>query len=281
MTSLSDETHRPVAQRARPTMRQVAKLAGVGLKTVSRVINGEPNVSEATAAKVLEAVRALDYRPDIHAGNLRRSDHRTRTLGLLLGNVANPFSGAMHRAIEDAAGAHGTAVIAASLDDDPGRERGAIDSLLQRRVDGLILTTIEKSQSYLGAEQERGTPLVFVDREPSGILADSVVSDNANGASLATAHLLAHGHRNFANDAATPEIYTARERKRGFLEELGRAGLPVSAAPAVDDLTEEDAARQALLRLLDGPTPPTAVFSAQNLLTIGALAASAPITVTL
>lgn len=254
-------------------MRQVAALAGVGLKTVSRVINGEPNVSDAMAAKVRDAIKALDYHPDIHAGNLRRSGHRTRTVGLLVGNVANPFSGTIHRAIEDAAAARGTAVIAASLDDDPTRERGAVDSLLQRRVDGLILMTIAKSQGYLGVEQERGTPLVFVDREPSGLLADSVVSDNAHGASVATAHLLAHGHRNIAFFGDRREIYTARERKRGFLEELGRAGIPVDDAVAVDDLTDENAAREALLRLFDAPSPPTAVFSAQNLLTIGAVRA--------
>jgi LacI family transcriptional regulator len=271
MTPLSDLQDAQLIRRERPTMRQVAALAGVGIKTVSRVINGEPNVSSATTTRVLDAVRALDYRPDIHAGNLRRSGHRTRTIGLLVGSVANPFSGVIHRAIEDAAAARGTAVIAASLDDDPQRERGAVDSLLQRRVDGLVLTTIAKSQSYLGAEQERGTQLVFVDRQPSGILADSVVSDNADGASVATAHLIGQGHSRVAFLGDNHEIYTARERKRGFLEELGRAGLPVSDAPVIDDLTDERAAHDAVRSLLESPAPPTAVFSSQNLLTIGAV----------
>lgn len=271
MTPLSDSHEAQLVRRERPTMRQVAALAGVGIKTVSRVINGEPNVSASTTTRVLDAVRALDYRPDIHAGNLRRSGHRTRTIGLLVGSVANPFSGTIHRAIEDAAAARGTAVIAASLDDDPQRERGAVDSLLQRRVDGLVLTTIARSQSYLGAEQERGTQLVFVDREPSGILADSVVSDNAHGASIATSHLIEHGHSRIAFLGDNHEIHTARERKRGFLESLGRAGLPTSDAPVIDDLTDEGAAHDAVRGLLGGPNPPTAVFSSQNLLTIGAV----------
>ena len=102
MTPLSN-SHRNAKLQPRPTIRHVAALAGVGTKTVSRVINGEPNVSPATAAKVLEAAQSLHYRPDLHAGNLRRSDRKTKTLGLLVGNVGNPFAGAVHRAIENAA----------------------------------------------------------------------------------------------------------------------------------------------------------------------------------
>lgn len=273
MTPLSGSEPGAALPRHRPTIRQVAALAGVGIKTVSRVINGEPNVSEATTARVLDAVRTLRYEPDIHAGNLRRSDRKTHTIGLLVGNVANPFSGLLHRAIEDAAAARGTAVIASSLDDDPQRERGAVGALLRRRVDGLILTTIDKSQSYLGAEQERGTALVFVDREPNGISADSIVSDNAPGASTATAHLIAHGHRRIAFLGDRREIRTARERKRGFLEELGRAGIPAEDAYMFDDLNDETVAREAVFRMLAGPQPPTALFSSQNLLTIGAIRA--------
>src|SRR5215208_918182 len=103
VTSLSEDTPGLGGGRSRPTMRHVAALAGVGVKTVSRVINGEPNVSAATIAKVNAAARTLDYQPDLHAGNLRRADGRTRTLGLLVGSVDNPFAGSVHRAVEDAA----------------------------------------------------------------------------------------------------------------------------------------------------------------------------------
>ena len=89
------------ARRPRATMKNVAALAGVGTKTVSRVINGEPNVSVATAERVWNAVRALDYHVDLQAGSLRRADGRTRTLGLLVGSVDNPFAAAIHRAVED------------------------------------------------------------------------------------------------------------------------------------------------------------------------------------
>lgn len=273
MTSLSSSFQSPVGPSQRPTMRHVAALAGVGVKTVSRVINGEPNVSEATIARVQAAAASLHYQPDLHAGNLRRNDRRTHTLALLVGSVANPFSGALHRAVEDAAAQRGMAVFASSLDDDPARERGLVSAFLSRRVDGLILTTVSKSQGYLLPEQERGTPLVFVDREPVGIEADAIVSDNASGAASATRHLIEHGHRRIAYLGDRLDIQTARERHRGFLEELGRAGISTSSLPVIDNLHDENSARDAVNRLLDSDNPPTAIFSSQNLVTIGAVRA--------
>ncbi|WP_426518035.1 LacI family DNA-binding transcriptional regulator [Diaminobutyricibacter sp. McL0618] len=252
-------------------MKDVAALAGVGIKTVSRVINGEPNVSSATIERVQSAADRLNYQPDIHAGNLRRSDRRTQTLGLLVGSVANPFSGAVHRAIEDAATARGVAVFASSLDDDPARERLAVTAFLRRRVDGLILTAVSKSQGYLLPEQERGTPIVFIDREPSGIDTDAIVSNNAEGAAMATRHLLERGHRRIAFLGDRHDIQTAVERRRGFLEELGRAGIPTGDAWVIEDLHDEHAAHEAVAYLLEGDPRPTAIFSAQNLITMGAI----------
>jgi LacI family transcriptional regulator len=252
-------------------MRNVAALAGVGIKTVSRVINGEPNVSQATIAKVTAAAQSLNYLPDLHAGNLRRTNRKTQTLGLLVGSVANPFSGALHRAIEDAASTRNMAVFASSLDDDASRERGAVSAFLRRRVDGLILMTVTKSQSYLEPEQEHGTPFVFVDREPVGIEADAVVSDHAAGSARATRHLIEHGHRRIAYLGDRLEIQTARERKRGCLQELGAAGISTTGIPIVDGLSDEESARHTVAALLESDDPPTAIFSSQNLITIGAI----------
>jgi LacI family transcriptional regulator len=257
----------------RATMRDVAALAGVGIKTVSRVINNEPNVTPATIARVRDAAARLDYHPDLNAGNLRRSGRRTRTLGLVVGSVANPFSGAVHRGVEDTAGDRGVAVFASSVDDDATREERIVGEMLRRRVDALILTTVRKNQSQLVAEQARGTVLVFIDREPAGIDADVVVTNNAEAAAEATAHLIAGGHRRLAYLGDRSQLWTAQERRRGFLEQLGTVGIPTAGIPIVEDLHTEDAAYAATLELLDGATPPTALFTSQNLVTIGALRA--------
>lgn len=254
-------------------MRDVAALAGVGLKTVSRVINGEPNVSPAMTQRVQQAAAQLSFRPDFYAGRLRRTGRKTHSLGLLVGSVANPFSGALARAVEDIAASRGTAVLTASLDDDPAREQPLVLEFLRRHVDGLILTTIAESQSYLVAEQERGTQLAFVDRRPTGIVADAILADNAEGAAAAAAHLLSHGHRRIAYLGDESGIWTARERKRGFLEQLGRSGIPTADIPVLLGLHDEASARSAVVSLLTSENPPTALFSSQNLITIGAIRA--------
>ncbi|WP_244638743.1 LacI family DNA-binding transcriptional regulator [Frigoribacterium sp. CFBP 13729] len=262
-----------VASGRRPTMKHVAALAGVGIKTVSRVVNGEPNVSAATIERVQAAARQLQYQPDLHAGNLRRSNGRTNTLGLLVGSVANPFSGAVHRAVEDLANERGVAVFTSSLDDDPARERSAVNAFVSRRVDGLILTTVAPSQAYLGVEIDRGTPAVFVDRVPTGVTADAVITDNAAGIARAVGHLASFGHERIAFLSDRPEIFTARERERGFLEEMARLGLPVLPGFVRHGAHDEEAAEEIALELLAQEAPPTAVIGGQNLITIGVLAA--------
>lgn len=254
-------------------MQNVADLAGVGKKTVSRVLNGEPNVTPEMIERVLTAAAQLQYQIDMHARSLRVSDGRTQTLGLLVGSVANPFSAAIHRAVEDAALARGVAVFASSLDDDPARERGSVDAFLRRRVDGLILTTIASSQAYLGAEIDHGTPVVFVDREPTGAQGDTVVADNYEASRRAVAHLLAHGHRRIAYLGDRPALFTARERFRGYRDEMLSHGLEVDETIVTHSLTDETQAARATLALLASTDPPSAIYSAQNLITIGAITA--------
>lgn len=254
-------------------MRHVAALAGVGIKTVSRVMNNESGVSEATQRKVLEATTQLNYQLDMAAGSLRRTGRRTLSLGLLLPSVSNPFSAEIHRAIEDAAIGHGIAVFASSLDDEAERERPLVTAFLRRRVDGLILTTAAKSQAYLLPELAQNLPLVFIDREPVGIDADTVMTDNAEGAAAAARHLIAHGHRRLAYLGDRPDIQTARLRRAGFMEELGHAGIATARLPIREGLRSEEAAWQAAHELLTSEEPPTAIFSSQNLVTLGVIRA--------
>ncbi len=254
-------------------MRDVAQLAGVGIKTVSRVVNGEPNVSPATAERVRQAAASLHFEPDLHAGNLRRADRRSRTLGLLVSSVANPFAAQVHRAIERVAIEHGYAVLAASLEDDPDAELRAVTALARRRVDGFVVTPVRDDQAYLRLHVERGTPLVCVDREPHGIETDTVVTSNVEGARDAVRHLLAHGHRRIAFLGDLERIQTAGQRRQGYLDELAASGIDVDPALIVLGLHDDASATAVARRLLTLPDPPTAIFSGQNLVTIGAIRA--------
>jgi LacI family transcriptional regulator len=252
-------------------MRDVAALARVGIKTVSRVLNSEPNVSPETAARVHLAAAQLNYEINSVAGNLRRSGQATKTVGLVVGHVANPFSGQVHAGVEDVLYPHGYSVLAASLDDDPEREQRLVREFLRRRVDGLILTTISHEQTYLLPELSRGLPIVFVDREPCGVAADAVVGDNVGGARGATAHLIAHGHRRIACLADRETLTTATHRVEGYRAALEDAGIEYDPSLVTMNLASADAARAAVTALLRSANPPTAVFTAQNLITIGGI----------
>src|SRR6266480_1243863 len=206
----------------RATMRDVAALAGVSLKTVSRVVNGATTVDAGLTARVRRAAAQLNYRHNMTASNLRRGDRRSFMIGLMLEDMANPYSSVIYRAVEDAARARGVGVLAGSLDEDPARERELAATLVARRVDGLIIVPAGREHSYLRGEQDMGTAVVFVDRPPLLLGADAVMADNTAGAAAATAHLVRAGHRRIAFLGDLTTIATAADRYAGYRQEIGR-----------------------------------------------------------
>ena len=257
----------------RPTMRDVAALAGVGIKTVSRVVNDVPTVAPDLVARVNKAAAKLGYRPNLTASSLRRSDRRTSMIGLLLENVANPFSGAVQRAVEEVARARGVLVLTGSLDEDPAQEKNLARALIDRGVDGLLVVPAGTDHSYLVGEQRAGTQIVFLDRNPTLVAADTVRSDHHEGAAGAVAHLINRGHRRIAYLGDRADVSTARARHAGYLAALGAASIGVSRQLIREDLTTSEQAEKETRAVLELPQPPTALFTSQNLVTIGALRA--------
>ena len=273
MTTLPGTAPAAEPPRPRATMRDVAALAGVSLKTVSRVINREPGVSGDLIERVERAATQLDFRPNLGARSLRRADGRTATIGVVLENLANPFSSALLRAVEDVAVTRGVAVLAGSIDRADERERQLVTAFAARRVDGLIIMPTADDQSYLLLERRAGTKLVFVDRLPQSFAADTVTSANREGAAAGTAHLLAHGHRGIAFLGDMTGIATEGERRRGYLDALAAAGVRLRRELIRESLATTEAAEAAAAELLRLPDPPSAVFASQNLITIGAIRA--------
>jgi LacI family transcriptional regulator, galactose operon repressor len=254
-------------------MVDVAALAGVALKTVSRVVNSEPGVSPELEDRVRRAIEQLNYRRDANAATLRRLGRKTQTIGLVLEDVSNPFSSELHRAVEDAARERGVLVFAGSCDEDPDRERELIGSFRERRVDGIIVVPASHDHTYLYDERRTGTALVFVDRPASHLDADSVVSDNVGGGIQGVRHLLAHGHLRIGFLGDLLSISTAEERLRGYTEALEAAGIRAEESVIRTELRDPDAAARAIDEMLAFPDPPTAFFTGQNLLTIGGVRA--------
>lgn len=263
----------PRSTRSRPTMREVAALAGVAIKTVSRVFNGVPTVDPAIVARVREAADQLGYRPNLTASSLRRGDGRTATIGMIVEDAANPFSAALTRTVENVARERGVLVLVGSVDENPARERELAQALVDRRVDGLVIVPAGRDQSYLITEQRSGTCMVFVDREANLLDADAVVSNNRQGAVTAVNHLIAGGHRRIAYLGDRVSIPTAARRFEGYRHALEVAHIPYDEEIVYQVPAGEKAAMAATERLLELPDPPTALFTSQNLVTIGALRA--------
>lgn len=262
-----------MTQRRRPTMRDVAARAGVSVKTVSRVVNDETGVSPAMLRRVRSAVEELHFRPDAGARTLRRLDRRTASIGLLLEDVANPFSAAVQRAVEDVAAQRQVVVFSASLDEDPARERALAKEFGARHVDGMLLAPAGDDQSHLAGELRAGTAIVCIDRQARNLPVDSVVSTNTTGSAEGVRHLGAAGHRRIAYLGDRAGIATAQQRFAGYASGMRAIGAPIDPALVVHDIRDPGLADGAVTALLARPDPPTALFTAQNLITIGAIRA--------
>lgn len=252
-------------------MKDVASAAGVALKTVSRVVNGEPGVNPATAERVRAAIDALGYSRNESARVLRQG--RTATVGLVIEDIADPFYAGLGRAVEDVTIGHGCMLLSGSSGEDPMRERELVRTFCARRVDGLIVVPAGDDHSYLRPELDAGTPAVFVDRPPGpGIDVDTVLCDNAGGATRAVDHLRAHGHRRIAFLGDSPSIFTAATRLAAYRAALGDLydeRLVSMRAPALECV------RADLDRMLALDDPPTALFTGNGRLTVTTLRALA------
>ncbi|MFG2331586.1 LacI family DNA-binding transcriptional regulator [Streptomyces sp. NPDC048604] len=250
----------------RPTMKDVAARAGVGLKTVSRVVNGEPGVTADTERRVQEAIDSLGFRRNDSARVLRKG--RTASIGLVLEDLADPFYGPLSRAVEEVARTHGALLINGSSAEDPDREQELALALCARRVDGLIVIPAGSDHRYLEPEIRAGVATVFVDRPAGGIEADTVLSDNFGGAREGVAHLIAHGHRRIGFLGDRPSIHTAAERLRGYRAAMDDADLPVDEAWVSLGPTDPGPVRSAVTAMLAGPVPVTALFAGNNRVTV-------------
>jgi LacI family transcriptional regulator len=253
-------------------MSDVARVAGVSLKTVSRVVNGEPGVSPETCKRVRVAIETLGFRRNEAARALRQG-RVSRTLGLVIEDLANPFYFGIVRGVEEAARRRGLLVITASSDESGAREQELALALCERRVDGLILVPAAEDHTYLLPEMRLGVRIVFLDRPPRGIEADTVLVDNVGGADAATTHLLEQGHWRVAMVGDTPTLYTAVQRLEGYRRALARRGLPFDERLVRLGRHDVAAAERAAEELLALPDPPTAVFASNNRGTIGVLRA--------
>lgn len=261
-----------VGPLSRATLSDVARLAGVSGKTVSRVVSGQPNVSTQTRRRVLDAAERLRFRPNHLARDLRRGGPST-TAAFVMGDLVNPFYSRVAAGIERMLARHGLTMLLAATGDDPSQEAAIVSAMLERRVRSLFLVPIAADQSYLEGERQLGTRVVCVDRPGQNLIADSVVFANEDGAAAATQSLLDHGHRRIAFVGGPAALYTHGRRLAGYRRALREAGIVGSLRWERADAADAAAAEVAVRELLAAPEPPTAILSANNRASLGVVAA--------
>jgi LacI family transcriptional regulator len=264
-------TERPAGSR--PTLRQVAALSGVSLKTASRALNGERYVSTGTAERVRAAAEQLGFRRNTIARDLR-AGARSSLVGLIISDLGNPFYSRVARGAERRLRTAGLQLISASSDEDPDLEHVLVAEMLERRVSALLIVPSGAADhGYLEPERRLGLPVVFLDREPDDIVADSVVLDNAGGMHSAVSHVLDRGHRRIGLVGDFARLATHRQRLAAFEASMTAAGVADWARYVRADCHDAMTAEQAVRALLSLAPPPTALITTNNLITTGALRA--------
>lgn len=253
------------------TIKDVAREAGVSVATVSRTLSGGQYVSPEVRERVEAVVRSLGYRPNAVARSLRTES--TRTLGIVIPNVMNPFFTAAARAVEDAARERGYSLVFGNTDEDPEKEARYLDVLLGKRVDGLVVSPARAASPHLAEVVRAGVPVVFLDRYVEGVEAPVVRADGRAAVRRLVEYLVGLGHEKLAMISGPPETVSGGERLEAFTAEAAERGVPVREGYIrLGDFRRESGAR-AMRELLELDDPPTAVFAANNLMALGALQA--------
>jgi LacI family transcriptional regulator len=251
----------------------VAKRAGVSTATVSHVLNGTRPTAEVTRTRVLEIVRELGYHPSAVARGLRTKS--TGTLGVVLSDIRNPFFTALVRGIEDVAQANGLNLIVCNSDEDEAKAETYLRLLLAKRVEGLVFTPTGRANVLLEPFLAMGIPVILIDRVAPDLTLPFVGVDNVQGAREAVAHLLEDGHRRIGVVAGLPTVSTSTHRLEGYKLALADYGLAADSALIREGHSSVQGGEEATGDLLALAQRPTALFTTNNLMTLGALKACA------
>lgn len=253
------------------TIRDVATAAGVSISTVSLALNESGPVSALTRKKVWDAVKATGYAPNRIAQSLARG--HTQLIGMVLGDVSNPFLGGILKEVEQLALSTGHLVIVSDSDASGRRELEILDHLSALRVQGVLMTPHSKSAEFIKFVNDQTMPIVMIDHFVEGIESDFVASDNVLASAMITEHVIRLGHRRIAHIAGIEGLWTSEQREIGFRDTMSAADIEVDESLVVYGDYRGERAYEQTMRLLTGPNPPTAILAANNEMALGALQA--------
>jgi|ERR1017187_6047320 LacI family transcriptional regulator len=249
-----------------PRMSDVARLAGVGTMTVSRLLSGSVKVSEETSKRIFDAIETLNYRPNEVARALR--DQRSHQIGIVVPNLLDPFFAISAQTVSVVAKEHAYSVIIATADEDVDMEYAEASRMLRRQVEGFVIIPAAGGVSRIAGAEFNRTPIVTLDRPIENSSYDSVVVENRSGAQLGVNHLIQHGHSRIAFFGLSRSLYTIKARYEGYRDAMKKANLKLEAYFGNSTQLEMLSTLRSVLFRKDAPT---AIFCSNNLITRNAI----------
>lgn len=256
---------------SKPTIEDVAKLANVSIATVSRVINNQGGVRRITEEKILKAISDLGYIRSAVARSMKRKE--TNTIGIIVPDIKNPFFPLVVAGIEQKAREKGYYTILSSTNESPKVEEEIVQIFIERGVDGVILTTANENGEHIKLLQEQGIPVVAVDRAIKQFEIDTVLVDNVNGSYQAVQHLILQGHQKIAIICGPQDTTPGLERFMGYKKALDEFNISIDDRYVIQGDFMEASGYKAAQELFSLKDRPTAIFSSNNLMTIGCVKA--------
>ncbi|KIL37481.1 hypothetical protein SD71_02255 [Cohnella kolymensis] len=251
----------------RPTLKEVAQLAGVSTATVSNAINDKKYVRSEVKEQVYSAMQALNYQPNTIAKSLRKQE--SRIVGLLISDVANPFFASVARGIEMELAANDYNVLLCNTDSSVEKEREYLEGLIGKRIDGLIVSSAGNTGDYFRSMEETGVPIVFLNRCPQFMNCDVILTNNTRGAYDATEHLIRHGYNRIAIITGPTSLSTGKDRLTGYRRALEDYGISEQDALVKEGRFDIESGYEKMKELLEQEYKPDAVFVSNNSMTLG------------
>ncbi|CAH2714155.1 Catabolite control protein A [Neobacillus rhizosphaerae] len=255
----------------KPTIEDVARLAKVSIATVSRVINNQGGVRKATEERIVNAINELGYIRSAVARSMKRKE--THTIGIIVPDIKNPFFPLVVSGIEQKAREKGYYTILSSTNESPMVEEEIVKIFIERGVDGVIITTANEAGDHIKLLHDQGIPIVAVDRAIKNFEVDTVLVDNVNGSYQAVQHLILQGHKKIAIICGPQNTTPGHERFLGYKKALEEYNIPFDESMVIQGDFMEGSGYHAAQELFDLETRPTAIFSSNNLMTIGCVKA--------
>jgi DNA-binding LacI/PurR family transcriptional regulator len=253
------------------SVKEIAKAAGVSTATVSRVLNGSDKVKESTAKRVMQVVEDMNYRMDHVARRMKVKQTDSLVIGLVITDIDNPFFSSVAKGVEDVASKNKLVTMICNTNENPEKERFFLNAMLSEKVSGAIIVPTKGNLDFFQDLVEDGFPMVMVDRKPKNLKIDSVSLNNQKGSYDAVKKLIDNGHRRIGFVAGIKGLSNTEERLTGYYQALDEAKIETD-----DDLVFygdyiEKGGRKAIIEFMSLKHPPTAIFSSNNLMTLGCI----------